>query len=600
MNVHDIHLTEPALAEAIAENVHGNAGHRHCDDYIVPFGKRAEALVTENKPELADAFRFLGAVTSLHLKPDDQYKPFVPFLVTPAASSPGIDDLTDEQVAVVAQVAGMVDDPELRARLADLVWIREKDYRLAQVAVVAYTNSAKEILAGPLGSWAIERFERALQIVAMLGRQQPLFEQTAAVVEGIASDGNEKAYTVARCLDLLLKFGIGNPQTLAQIAETRATGDESRNKPLWQRRFWDLVAKFYDRAKQADDAKRARIEVAKTFEAEAEEALRRNSPPSHLVATTFLENAIQAYRRVPGTEADRDRVHRQLLDCQKKAVNEIRTTTAGTIDLSDIAHQSMDLVRGKPLSEALRTLALSVAIPSKAQLRADAEETIGRSPLVFLFPTNKLSRSGKVVAKQAATSSSTSDEDKESLILDQMFWNAFNQRQVVVVGQIEPMRQQVLAEHHVRYDDFLPLVAYNRFVPPGRELFFVRGLHDGLHGNLVGALHILVPQLENSIRCLLTDLGVVTSSLDADGIQKEHDINMMLYEPRLAEVFTEDIIFTLRGLLVERAAANFRNQLAHGMLEYGAFFGETALYIWWLVLHLCVLAASQAHLTRDE
>ena len=589
MNIGDIRLTESALAEAIAEDIHVAAGDPRCEGYVIPFGKRAEALVAENKPELGEAFRFLCAVTALRLNPDDRHKPFVPVLVTPAAASPGIDSVTDEQLAAVAQVASTVLDPELRARLSDLVWIRKRDYRLAQAAVVAYIESAKRILETSFRSHAFIRLERALQLAAMLGRQQPLFGETAAVVEGIASDNARETFVVAPCLDLLLKFGIGNPQTLAQVAESRATGDESRNKPAWQKRFWEIAAKFYDRAKLTGDARRARIEVAKTFEAEAEEALNRASPPSRLVAVEFLERAIQAYRRVSGTEADRERVHRQLVDCQRKAVNEIRTTTAGTMDLSDLAHRSIDLVRGKPLPEALRTLALSVAIPSKARLRADAEETIARYPLAFLFPATKLSRSGKVVARQAATSSSTSDEARESLILDQMFWNAFNHRQVVVVGQIEPMRQQILSEHYVRYDDFLPCVAYNRFVPSGRESFFLQGLHDGLHGNLVAALHILVPQIENSIRCLLTDLGLVTSSLDADGIQKEHDINTMLREPRLGEVLTEDIIFTLRGLLVEQAAANFRNQLAHGMLEYGAFFGETAVYLWWLVLHLSSL-----------
>ncbi len=180
-------------------------------------------------------------------------------------------------------------------------------------------------------------------------------------------------------------------------------------------------------------------------------------------------------------------------------------------------------------------------------------------------------------------------------MLHQMFFNASLDHQIAVIGQLEPMRQQILVEHHVRYDDFLLFVGYNRLVPPERVSFFVQGLYEGLHGNFVGALHILVPQLENSIRCLLTERGIITSSLDKDGIQKEHHINMMLHEPRLAEVFSADIIFTLRELLVEQAAANFRNQLAHGMLEYGAFFGETAIYIWWLVLHLCALAAPQEY-----
>jgi uncharacterized protein DUF4209 len=47
-------------------------------------------------------------------------------------------------------------------------------------------------------------------------------------------------------------------------------------------------------------------------------------------------------------------------------------------------------------------------------------------------------------------------------------------------------------------------------------------------------------------------------------------------------------------LLVESGCANFRNLLAHGLLEYGAFFSETAKYIWWLILRLCVLGAMQA------
>ena len=37
----------------------------------------------------------------------------------------------------------------------------------------------------------------------------------------------------------------------------------------------------------ADDANRSRIGVAKTFEAEADEALNRDSAPSHLIAMSF-------------------------------------------------------------------------------------------------------------------------------------------------------------------------------------------------------------------------------------------------------------------------------------------------------------------------
>jgi hypothetical protein len=64
----------------------------------------------------------------------------------------------------------------------------------------------------------------------------------------------------------------------------------------------------------------------------------------------------------------------------------------------------------------------------------------------------------------------------------------------------------------------------------------------------------------------------------------------MLYEPKLNDLFGEDTVFQLRGLLVEQASSNLRNRTAHGMIEYGEFFGYSSVYVWWLILRLCVLS----------
>ena len=248
MNIGDIHLTESVLLDAIAENIHGSSGCLECDDYCVPIGKRADALAAEGNAELADAFRFLNFVTWFRLNPDDQNRPFEPQF-TCGTGGVSTDDLTDEQLAVVARVAPTTPDPELRARLADVVWVYKRDYLLAQAAVSAYTESARRLLAGDFRSHALPRFERALQISAMLGRQQ-LFQETASVVEGIVTN-TEARYIIAACLDLMLKFGIGDPNTLARLSESRATDDEAKDKPLWRRRFWELAVKFFGRAKPA-------------------------------------------------------------------------------------------------------------------------------------------------------------------------------------------------------------------------------------------------------------------------------------------------------------------------------------------------------------
>jgi hypothetical protein len=62
--------------------------------------------------------------------------------------------------------------------------------------------------------------------------------------------------------------------------------------------------------------------------------------------------------------------------------------------------------------------------------------------------------------------------------------------------------------------------------------------------------------------------------------------------PELGRVLGDDLVFELRGLLVERHGSNFRNLLAHGLLDQDAFYSGESIYLWWLTLHLCCIPIS--------
>jgi hypothetical protein len=154
---------------------------------------------------------------------------------------------------------------------------------------------------------------------------------------------------------------------------------------------------------------------------------------------------------------------------------------------------------------------------------------------------------------------------------------------------IEPARQQLIAEHVARPVDLLFLVQDNPFIPVGREGLFLRGLHAGLHGDIVLALHLLLPQVENSIREILAMQGVITSKLESDATQDERDLGWVLTRPEMAKIFGESMAFDLRGLLVERFGLNLRNAIAHGLLAESQMITPGAIYAWWLVLRLCCI-----------
>ena len=159
---------------------------------------------------------------------------------------------------------------------------------------------------------------------------------------------------------------------------------------------------------------------------------------------------------------------------------------------------------------------------------------------------------------------------------------------------IEPARQQLIAEHAARRVDLFFLVQDNPFVPFGREGLFLRGLHAGLHGDIVLALHLLLPQVENSIREIFTAHGVITSKLESDATQDERDLGWMLTRPEMAKIFGEGMAFDLRGLLVERFGLNLRNDIAHGLLAESQMITPGAIYAWWLILRLCCIPIAKA------
>src|SRR5436305_11791656 len=108
-------------------------------------------------------------------------------------------------------------------------------------------------------------------------------------------------------------------------------------------------------------------------------------------------------------------------------------------------------------------------------------------------------------------------------------------------------------------------------------------------GDFLSASHILIQQIENSLRYILHKAGAVTSSLTSEGTQESFNLNKLLYLPAAKQLFGLDAIYDMRGLLVEKVGSNLRNDMAHGLLSDGNFFASDVVYLWWITLRMCLL-----------
>jgi hypothetical protein len=263
------------------------------------------------------------------------------------------------------------------------------------------------------------------------------------------------------------------------------------------------------------------------------------------------------------------------------------STVSSPMDLAKWQSGARSHVHAETLQEALFALASIMDTACKAgDVRAQVMEEAQNTPFPFLLSAEILDGAGRVVAR--APSPLSDDPDvRERAIEAKMHRQSCFHRQAHVAAFIEPARQQIVLEHDCQIRDLLPIVANNPFVPMGREFIFARGLHAGLTGDYLIAAHLLIPQIEHTIRALLSERGVITSKIDQHGIQEERSLNELLYLPETREILGDDLVFDLQGLLTERFGSNLRNRMAHGLMDHDQFFSSEVAYLWWLVLRFC-------------
>jgi hypothetical protein len=210
-----------------------------------------------------------------------------------------------------------------------------------------------------------------------------------------------------------------------------------------------------------------------------------------------------------------------------------------------------------------------------------------------LFGATYLSADGRVIAHKppvSGDSHSISDEAMDAEIIIQakdVDWPLRAQ------CYIDPGRRVIHQEHRPSLRDLGFLVEHNPFIPAGHEVLFLRGIHAGFTGDLVLCAHLLIPQVEESIRHVLRNRGIVTSKLDSKLVQEERLLGTLLAMPETIQVFGECAVFELRGILCEKLGFDLRNRLAHGFLGTDECFGVDVLNAWWLILRLCVIPACE-------
>lgn len=557
----------------------------------------ANLAAEESRVARSKILRVLGDACTMMLQSGSPNEPFRPYAVFGDRRSAIPDDFTPAHLALFADVAAEIDNDRLRARLADLCWLRLKPRRpeLALLAIDAYRNvplSWEEWIPDGRQCWS-----RGLSLARMLGAGAGgrLGEMESALVQAFISGATADGFLALQIANVLLEYRLASPEalTIAKKLESLAAGARQQGQFDRARAHFECAQAWY--AVASDSLKAAEM-AAGIAEAWAEEAVLRGAgtPPAYMLAATYFENAIQSYRLVPrkhrsafNVDARLEELHAEVSQAGAKALNELSSVRTRGTDIGELVRTARDAVRGKPTQEALKNFVNLFGGVDVEAIRHDALKGMQDYPLQSLFGATIYGPDGRVVAKRPAIGLGQGSGDESELAIRASMVRDYGILvNLVVHGDIIPALQVLLHEHRLTQADFVALARESPVVPKERATLFGKALFAGFDLDFSTALHLLAPQIEHMVRTHLKAIGARTSNIDRDGIENENGLSTLMELPEVETVFDKNLAFELRSLYCDPFGPNLRNQLAHGLLEEADCESIYAIYAWWHALKL--------------
>lgn len=559
-----------------------------CEYYMSAYGTAAHKAEEAGDLASANIYRFLQAITSFHPSFDTPAQPFVPFMQMEGRRGWIPSDLTPDDVEAVRELSKVTKDSALRARLFDVLWELTKDYKQVGEAATSYIEAAERLNAPEQWTFSAEHYHRGLYLAAKLGREKELFKKASESLAKAARDSavDTEEFRCCRFMELLMRFGCGDPVEFAAIAAGHAQRAADPGNPYATRRYREVEADWHRLAKNPGAESAARLAAAETHILEAEN--RAKGPgASALAAASLLQNGIEALRQA-GEKPERiAELRKRLTELQTASLKEMKTFST-KIDITKAVEAAVAHVKSPNFQDAVFKFALGHPLSDPTEIREAVLKQAKEHPMMHLFGAAIMDEKGRTKAKKAPLLDLRKGENGEELEAEMFSHAAQFHWPFRVSGYIEPARMQIFNDHHPTFRDLLFIVRNNPFIPPGHEAIFLRGLHAGFHGDFVVATHLLTPQIENSLRHILESHDVDVSNLMSDGTQPVKVLGAIFGMAETQQIFGEKLCFELRGCLIEKTGYDFRNRVAHGFVYEGECYSTGGVTVWWLVLRICL------------
>lgn len=532
---------------------------------------------------------FMAAVCSVRLDPNLK-EPFVPMWQRADERTFTPEDINFEQGEILAEIVGTIKLCSLRARVADLVWFRNRKKRaMADLAIDSYVEQIELLREASEETKFLNKasevtlLERTFQIISASGKKKniPACAKECLLNSYDSFRDFEMPVHYTRVADLVKDNKLKQVDEIAANAVHYAERLEHHGVvPDAVRQVWDFAAKMFTHSKKNKEKNECEIRAVKQML-----LMRDNLQP--MAKASWTKRAILRLRQMRGCDVWLESLKKELREYQAESLAGFATFTI-PLDLKESVLLTLDAYGKLDISDGLKNLAIGLNIQQVSDMEKMFNGDDSNSSIYSLFPVEYVDEEGQSVA-QAALNPGGKDHDQ--WLMDNSFAHMNLVYTTEVGGYILPAIQMMNKRFLFNQRHFHILASQSSFVPPDHEHIFSLGLTKMFHMDFCSALLILVPQFENSINYVLKLNGFDTSVLRDDSMEDNRGLGALLISHReeLTKVFGVDLVFLFDILFIKKGGPSLRHNVAHGRIYDGECFAPSSIYACWIIFRLVCL-----------
>lgn len=503
------------------------------------------------------------------------------------------DDLrTPGSLAIVAEAADVPALPPLvRAHLFDLVWSLEHSPRAhphaarnAADAYLAYDGAVRDLPDADreTGGWArlSDALARSCELAREAGLRDVAERAAGAVLRRFAQAEGGSDYRIVLepgygllGVARLVPDALNGVERTLELARTAFLGARKFHLARGVVELEIAVAGEQGRNEKIDALRRA---SAESYVAEADD---HEATANHLAATHFLEAAIHALNGLPDTRARVTELTRRLEGGNQAAGDAMKTISTEVKIPTERIEQYYRAFTDLPLPDALAAVADHFLL-DRSQEYARYDENAARFVLTHLVSHRLMTEYGETVTYAPGT-----PEYREYMVFRQA---------VQGLGISSVFLREIFARLRASGLDATAVLSFLEECPiftPSSRVLIADGVRRIFEDDHVGAVHILVPQLEAAIRALVSAASLPITRVGAQGSEMLL-LGSLLSTLRRSGALEDRYVFTLEVAL-DRLGWNIRNRVAHGWITRAECTAETCDRLLQLLLALGLLRVNE-------